>query len=367
MEFKNFENKLIIEKITNYCIENNISTQKINALTAKIKFGNLNENAFTDWAGEKIGTSGGNYRKSIRVVQDNLQKAMDYLKAVDADMNPADNNNIFRKNKVTLEPAKEAELQNAVSKLKGAIAQYGPMVTASLQKIGGQISGSSNYGDEQSFDFDAMFPELENNGTLAKAFEKAYTVSVPTAAGGAPTTKFPDDKKADLNRILLQSRQNILKTFKKLDASKHGEFIQKIKTTVTEAITKFGTPTTVADGYALLNTIVGGTSTPTSNPNPTKLPLTERTFRSILANPKLNQVYYDELLKSPHKDEITKLFDKVYDGNSLNVDKMRRLFEKAFLAVPASLANPPAGTAAATTADANVTQKIIDQIESLFY
>ena len=41
MEFKNFENKLIIEKITNYCLENNISTQKINALTAKIKFGKL--------------------------------------------------------------------------------------------------------------------------------------------------------------------------------------------------------------------------------------------------------------------------------------------------------------------------------------
>ena len=30
-------------------------------------------------------------------------------------------------------------------------------VKNSLQAIGGQITGASNYGDEQSFDFDAMF------------------------------------------------------------------------------------------------------------------------------------------------------------------------------------------------------------------
>ena len=50
MEFKNFENKLIIEKITNYCIENNINAQEINALTAKIKFGKLDQNILNeDW------------------------------------------------------------------------------------------------------------------------------------------------------------------------------------------------------------------------------------------------------------------------------------------------------------------------------
>ena len=352
MEFKNFENKLIVEKITNYCIENNISTQKINALTAKIKFGNLNENAFTDWAGEKIGTSGGNYRKSIRVVQDNLQKAMDYLKAVDADLNPADKNNIFRKNKVTLDPAKEAELQNVVGKLKDAIAQYSPAVADSLKQIGGQISGASNYGDEQSFDFDAMFPELKTNGTLAQAFKTAYTTS------GTP---FPSDKQADLNRILLSSRKNILKTFKVLDASKHGEFIQKIKAKIAEAITKFGNPATVDAGYALINTIVSGNNTPT----PTKLPLADGTTRAIINNPKLNVVYAKDLITN-HFNDVKKLFEPVYDGNTLNVPKMRTLFEKAFLAVPASLANPPAPAPAATAADPHVTQKIIDNIESFF-
>ncbi len=354
MEFKNFENKLIVEKITNYCIENNISTQKINALTAKIKFGNLNE--LFNWAGDLADyagiTSTGRYRKSITVVQDNLQKAMDYLKAVDADLGPGDNN-IFTKNKVSLDDAKKNALQNAVSQLKGAIAQYSPAVADSLKQIGGQISGASNYGDEQSFDFDAMFPELENNGTLAKAFEKAY------AGGGA----LPNDKKADLSRILLASRQNILKTFKVLDASKHGEFIQKIKAKIAEAITKFGNPATVDAGYALINTIVSGNNTPTSNP--TKLPLADGTTRAIINNPKLNVVYAKDLITN-HFNDVKKLFEPVYDGNTLNVPKMRTLFEKAFLLVPESLANPPAPATAATAADPDVTQKIIDNIESFF-
>ena len=353
MEFKNFENKLIIEKITNYCIENNISTQKINALTAKIKFSKLNEaDSWTDWAGEKIGTGAGRYRKSIRVVQDNLQKAMDYLKAVDADLGPG-NNNIFTKNKVSLDGAKKNALQNAVSQLKGAIDQYSPIVKNSLQAIGGQITGASNYEDEQSFDFDAMFPELKTGGTLETAFKTAY------AGGGA----LPDDKKADLSRILLQSRKNILKTFKVLDASKHGEFIQKIKAKIAEAITKFGTPTAVADGYALINTIVGGNNTPTSNP--TKLPLADGTIRAIINNPKLNTVYAKDLITN-HFNNVKKLFEPVYDGNSLNIPKMRTLFEKAFLNVPESLANPTAPATAATAADPDVTQKIIDNIESLF-
>ena len=354
MEFKNFENKLIIEKITNYCLENNISTQKINALTAKIKFGKLNEaDSWTDWAGEKIGTGAGRYRKSIRVVQDNLQKAMDYLKAVDADLNPRSGDNIFKKNKVSLDTAKQAELQTAVSQLNGAIAQYSPVVANSLKQIGGQISGASNYGDEQSFDFDAMFPELKTNGTLAQAFKTAYTTA------GTP---FPSDKQADLSRILLLSRQNILKTFKVLDASKHGEFIQKIKTTVAEVITKFGNPATVDAGYALLNTIVGGTHTPTSYPTPTKIPLTDGTTRALISNPKLNMVYTKDLITN-HLNDVKKLFEKIYDGNSTNVQKMRILFDKAIASVPESLVGH---TPAATTADPDVSAKIIDQIESLF-
>ena len=350
MEFKNFENKLIVEKITNYCIENNISTQKINALTAKIKFGKLNEaDSWTDWAGEKIGTGAGRYRKSIRVVQDNLQKAIDYLKAVDADLGPGDNN-IFTKNKVSLDDAKKNALQNAVSQLKGAIGQYGPVVANSLKQIGGQITGASNYGDEQSFDFDAMFPELKTNGTLEAAFKTAY------AGGGA----LPNDKQADLSRILLTSRQNILKTFKVLDASKHGEFIQKIKAKIAEAITKFGNPATADAGYALINTIVSGNNTPTSNP--TKLPLADGTTRAIINNPKLNVVYAKDLITN-HLNDVKKLFEPVYDGNTLNVPKMRTLFEKAFLNVPESLAT---ATTAATAADPDVTQKIIDNIESFF-
>ena len=359
MEFKNFENKLIVEKITNYCIENNISTQKINALIAKIKFGKLNEASPSvggNWnPANYMRTDANKYIWSINKVQKNLQQAINYLNLVNTDLNPASGTkNIFQKYKVTLDPAKQAELQNAVSQLTSAIDQYSPAVADSLKQIGGQITGASNYGDEQSFSFDAMFPELKTNGTLEAAFKTAYA-----GGGGA----LPDDKKADLSRILLTSRQNILKTFKVLDASKHGEFIQKIKAKIAEAITKFGTPATVADGYALINTIVSGNNTPTSNP--TKLPLVERTVKAILANPKLNQVYYNDLITT-HLAEIAKLFEPVYDGNSLNVPKMRTLFEKAFLNVPESLANPPAPAIAATAADPKVSDKIIDQIQAFF-
>ena len=353
MEFKNFENKLIIEKITNYCLENNISTQKINALTAKIKFGKLNEaDSWTDWAGEKIGTGAGRYRKSIRVVQDNLQKAMDYLKAVDADLNPRSGDNIFKKNKVSLDTAKQAELQTAVSQLNGAIAQYSPVVANSLKQIGGQITGASNYGDEQSFDFDAMFPELKTNGILAQAFKTAYTTA------GTP---FPSDKQADLSRILLLSRQNILKTFKVLDASKHGEFIQKIKTTVAEVITKFGTPATVANGYALLNTIVGGTNTPTSNPNPTKPTLTDRTINTLIKNQgSLHDVYKNELVNATNLPEIKTIFEKIWDGT--NISKISALLTQAINKVPKA-----AASVTTTTADAGVVKDLMDNFESLFY
>ena len=349
MEFKNFENKLIIEKITNYCIENNISAQKINALTAKIKFGKLNENAFTDWAGERIGTSGGNYRTSIKVVQKNLQQAINYLNLVNADLNPVSGDNIFKKNKVTLDPAKQAELQNAVSQLKTAINQYSPAVADSLKQIGGQISGASNYGDEQSFDFDAMFPELKTNGTLAQAFKTAYTTA------GTP---FPSDKQADLNRILLSSRKNILKTFKVLDASKHGEFIQKIKTTVAEVITKFGTPATVANGYALLNTIVGGTHTPTSNP--TKPILTDGTIKSLIKGQgSLHDEYKNALLDTTNFPELKTIFEKIYDGK--NVSKMSALITQAITKVPKAAAS----VTTTTGADAGVLRDLIDQIETI--
>lgn len=238
-------------------------------------------------------------------------------------------------------------MQNAVSQLNGAIAQYGPMVTASLQKIGGQITGASNYGDEQSFDFDAMFPELKTNGTLEAAFKTAY------AGGGA----LPDDKKADLSRILLQSRQNILKTFKVLDASKHGEFIQKIKTTVAEVITKFGTPATVAAGYALLNTIVGGTHTPTSNP--TKPILTDGTIKSLIKGQgSLHDEYKNALLDTTNFPELKTIFEKIYDGK--NVSKMSALITQAITKVPKAAAS----VTTTTTADAGVLRDLIDQIET---
>ena len=352
MEFKNFENKLIIEKITNYCLENNISTQKINALTAKIKFGKLNEaspSAGGNWnPANWIRTDANKYMWSINKVQKNLQQAINYLNLVNTDLNPASGTkNIFQKYKVTLDPAKQAELQNAVSQLTSAIDQYSPAVADSLKQIGGQITGASNYGDEQSFDFDAMFPELKTNGTLEAAFKTAY-------AGGAA---LPNDKKADLSRILLTSRKNILKTFKVLDASKHGEFIQKIKAKIAEAITKFGTPTTVADGYALINTIVSGNNTPTSNP--TKPILTDGTIKSLIKGQgSLHDEYKNALLDTTNFPELKTIFEKIYDGK--NVSKMSALITQAITKVPKAAAS----VTTTTTADAGVLRDLIDQIET---
>lgn len=188
MEFKNLENKLIIEKITSYCIENNINAQEINSLTAKIKFGKLNESLLLEvdplsgglalagaaglgagaktaynWARGAIGggfTSTQQFNYAKGVIQQNLQTAITSLDA--AHKNLVGNDNIFDKYKIVMKDSNKQDLINAVTQLKTAIDQNIGDVVTSMKNIGGEVSGSSNYGDESPpIKFDMAFPELK--------------------------------------------------------------------------------------------------------------------------------------------------------------------------------------------------------------
>lgn len=221
MEFKNFEDKLIIEKLTNYCIENNISVNEINALTAKIKFGRLDE--ANSWFGNTLaymgtGTSTQKYNYAIKTIQNDLQKAMDSLNA--AHKNLTGTENIFDKYKISMPNDKKQDLINAVTQLKTAIDQYTPDVKTSLQNVGGQVSGASNFGDEgSSIDFDIVLPELKSGGPLEIAFNKAFY-----------------KKSTVFNTIKSQIYKNISNLSKKIDPSQVPAIIQKIQLTIKKAI-----------------------------------------------------------------------------------------------------------------------------------
>lgn len=218
MEFKNFEDKLIIEKLTNYCIENNISVNEINALTAKIKFGRLDENALNEFLGFSGITSTQKYNYAIKTIQNDLQKAMDSLNA--AHKNLTGTENIFDKYKISMPNDKKQDLINAVTQLKTAIDQYTPDVKTSLQNVGGQVSCASNFGDEgSSIDFDIVLPELKSGGPLEIAFNKAFY-----------------KKSTVFNTIKSQIYKNISNLSKKIDPSQVPAIIQKIQLTIKKAI-----------------------------------------------------------------------------------------------------------------------------------
>ena len=247
MEFKNFEDKLIIEKLTNYCIENNISANEINDLTAKIKFGRLDENVLSEfidpfslgvaasagtgaaiggavkgakWLYDKIGggiTSTQKYNYAIKTIQQNLQNAMDSLNA--AHKNLSGSENIFDKYKIVMPEDKKQDLINAVTQLKTAIDQYTPDVKTSLQNVGGQVSGDSNFGDTSPINFDILFPELKKDATLDVKWKANFPNALP-----------------ELNRIKSSIKKNIIASLKDKDPSQINALVQKFKQSINKSI-----------------------------------------------------------------------------------------------------------------------------------
>lgn len=216
MEFKNFEDKLIIEKLTNYCIENNISVNEINALTAKIKFGRLDE--ANSWFGNTLaymgtGTATQKYNKAINDVSKALYRTGYYVD--DALLHLTGPENIFKKYNVQLPEDKKQDLINAVTQLKTAIFQYMPDVKTSLQNVGGSVSGMSNYDDGSPINFDILFPELKNNADLDIQWKANYPKALP-----------------ELNKIKSEIKKNILASLKDKDPSQINTLVQKFKQSI---------------------------------------------------------------------------------------------------------------------------------------
>jgi len=240
MEFKNFENKLIVEKITNYCIENNINAQQINALTAKIKFGTLNEAPVAPnsmfgnlMAKFGTGTAGMKYNYGIGLIQKQLQTAITAVGGVMNNISPGNPKNIFKTYNINIGDAEKQDLINAVTEfqttLNGDVVKN---VKTSLEKIGGSISGSSNFGDESSaINFDISFPELAIPGTLDTAFNKAFPRSP-----------------AEIKKLIPQIKSNINASIKDKDPLQINSIIKKFKDSLTIAVKKLNSTAAVAPG-----------------------------------------------------------------------------------------------------------------------
>jgi len=290
MEFKNFENKLIIEKITNYCIENNINAQQINALTAKIKFGKLNERVLLEfidpisgtiagaagaalgagglkkawnWGMDKIGGTGGftstqKYNYAKKLIQDKLQTAITSVDSVVNDLSGTDN--IFKKYSITLDDALKQDLINAVKEFQTTLnSDIVKNVKTSLEKIGGNVSGSSNFGDESSINFDLAFPELKNGGDLDTAFNTAFPSSP-----------------AEIKKLKPQIKSNINASIKGKDPLQVNSIMKKFKDSLADAVVKLKSTTATKDqdhqaGYSNLVAIANGRF-PADNNNPTPAP-----------------------------------------------------------------------------------------------
>lgn len=239
MEFKNFENKLIVEKITNYCIENNINAQQINALTAKFKFGKLNERVlleFLNKAIDMIGGTGGftstqKYNSAKKIIQNKLQTAITSVDSVVNDLSGTDN--IFKKYSITLDDTLKQNLINAVKEFQNTLnGDVVKNVKTSLEKIGGNVSGSSNFGDESStINFELAFPELTKGGALDTAFSKAFPAS--------PT---------EMEKIKPQIKSNINASTKGKDPLQVSPLLKRFKDSLAIAIKQLNTTAAVAPG-----------------------------------------------------------------------------------------------------------------------
>ena len=289
MEFKNFENKLIIEKITNYCIENNINAQQINALTAKIKFGKLNESILLEfidpisgtiagaagaalgagglkkawnWGMDKIGGTGGftstqKYNSAKKLIQDKLQTAITSVDSVVNDLDETKPDNIFKKYSITLGDAEKQDLINAVREFQTTLnSDIVKNVKTSLEKIGGNVSGSSNFGDGSSINFDLAFPELKDGGALDTAFNTAFPSSP-----------------AEIKKLKPQIKSNINASIKGKDPLQVNSIMKKFKDSLADAVVKLKSTAATKDedhqsGYSNLVSLANGRF-PADNNNPT--------------------------------------------------------------------------------------------------
>lgn len=310
MEFKKFEDKLIIENIVSYCIENNISAREINSLTAKIKLGRLDENTFLregmrEKMGELFGTQAGKYRTAVKNVQYNLQNAINSLNALNTNLNPASGDNIFKKHNISLDPNKEAELKNAVKAFKDAMDTYIPNLENAFKDIGGQVTNApSEYGQEK-LNFNFIFKD---------------EITKLKALSGFDTNQ--------INTIENNLKINITKQYASLRSQEEMQnYLMNVKTQLNKALTELSsTDESIRQkAYITLQSLMAGkvsTSTPTSitTTPPIDPKRIERYYSALAFEPTLHSKIikvFQDTNKQASKD-LKELITTAFQNNKQN-------------------------------------------------
>jgi hypothetical protein len=343
MEFKNFENKLIIEKITNYCIENNINAQEINSLTAKIKFGKLNESLLLEvdpisagLGGLALGAAGaaatqygkkakqfftgftatGKYKNAVEDIKDTLQTGIDSINKINSGLDPANPNNIFKTHKIDLDAKKTRSLVDAVKGLKDSLDSSSPQLKSALNDIGAEVSGlTSNYGDASTgLNFQFAFKDELDKIT------------------GIPDPGFKPDMK---KRIISNLKINTSNIYAKLETPQEKEnYLINLKTQLAKAIADINSTDNdiKQKGYIKLQALTTGNvstaaaappkpapANPGSNPN---------TIAGLISNNDVNAKIARVILSGTNLATITKIIQDAYDKGQSTRD-ISKLIAKA--------------------------------------
>jgi len=364
MDFKKFEEKLLIENFVNYCIENNISAREVNNLTAKIKLGRLDE--ANSWFGDTLaklgtGTATQKYNYAIKLIQNDLQNAINSLNKVDSNLSPSNKDNIFKKYNINMTDDKKDSLRAAVAQLKSAIDQYAPSVKQALGNVGGQVSGvGSDYEEGSDIDLQKLIPNLYSND-LANAFTTAY--------GGASYSNF---KLLRTNII-----KNISGILKNSDPSKYNQIAVNIKNQIAKIITDLPDASKREEAYASLYNLAKGTSgTPTAT---TPAPIVDEAKVKQITNYLLTQGYSDmtdqfvdymsgirdnQNPKKQFKDLITNLLNRnIRQQDIMNAYEDAFDKNKKFLYPSGDTTKPPIDFAANPNEAVKLINRIINAIE----
>lgn len=369
MNFKKFEEKLFIENFVNYCVENNISANQINALTAKFKFGRLDEeNGFFGnlLARAGTGTATQKYNYAIKLIQNDLQNAINSLNKVDSNLSPSNKDNIFKKYNISMADDKKDSLRAAVTQLKSAINQYAPSVKQALGDVGGKVSGiGSDYEEGSDVDLKKLIPNLYSND-LKNAFITAF--------GGASYSNF----KLMIANII----KNISGILKNSEPSKYNQITSNIKNQIDKIKTDLGDETKREEAYASLLSLAKGASASSIPTTPPPPPIVDEAKVKQLVSYLLTQGYSDltdqftdymsglgdnQNPKKQFKDLIRNLLNKKIKQQDI-INAYENAFDKnkKFLYTNGDTTKPPIDFATNPNEAVKLINRIINAIDLTF-
>ena len=354
MEFKKFEDKLIIENLMAYCIENNISSRELNAFTVKIKNGKLDE-AFREKLGELFRTEAGKYRTMVKSLTTDFNKAKEHMDNFLNKLNPSSNVYVFKN--ITLPEKEKNDLLAAVQSFKTvsdtAFAQTGPALQALIGK--GKIF-QGEQGEEAAVNIDIAFPKLKNGKEFDTITQNAYP-----------------ENKSDFVQLKSKIIKNIQTTYKQNDPSKHPQIYNLINNQLNNALELLNNVDTKTQGYNQLLVLAGGRSDVVASTTPA--PIDERTilnyFNQLISNgySDINQDLVQYLItlakNSTPKKEFLNLLNNLFAKNIKQRD-ISNAFEQIADKIP-DLKNTtnlmvPSTTGGTPRPDVNKIKNAINQV-----